>query len=500
VKARPFAAVCVAMALVLLACVAAVGPGGLSGAAASMVINGVQVFGAALALAGFLWTALHSPGGDRRWRWWMVCSSASLTIGMLAWTWGQLVVGTPLPTASLAPLGFIMTAVFLLPAVLAMAAGGHHADSAPTARPRNRALLALDGVILAGALTILVSGTLSERGIRSIAWSVTAVVTVVAHPAAYLVVIVVMIVLVANYPAARRSAMWVLLAAALTQSASGWTVAYLLAHGAPAIPAWTDTGFMAAQLLFALAPWAPRPTASAAAVGSRPTTAAYLHLFVPFIPLAVTWGFVAVATANGVTPSAVNIYLGLGVVSLVSLRQLLTSVDNLQLVQSLNTSRSELAHQASHDSVTGLANSAAFHDRLAATAKPLVLLFIDVDDFKSVNDRFGHAIGDAVLRAIGQRLTDCVRECDMVARLGGDEFGVLVNSPTVEPDELGRRVLSHLNRPYAIAGMEHMVRVSIGMAVSTQPEPAVSGDTLLSQADVAMYAAKRAGKGTLVVA
>lgn len=498
-KARSFTILCAASALTLAGCLYAVQPGVLPHEGASAVDDVLQLSCSLFAVFGYAWTARRSTGNDRRWRRWMVCSSSSLTVGLVAWMYSQVVVGVSLPATTLAPLGFIMTAVFLLPAVLTMARGETSDDEPPSVQ-RNKALLLLDGLILTCSLVILVSITLSEQITRSWAQSGPGFTTVVAHPAIYLVIMLIMVVLARTRPAARQTAMWVLFAAAFTQSASAWVFAYLVANGAESIPPAADAGFMAAPMLFALAPWAPPPARRRGHVrDDRLRTGAYLHLLVPFLPLVVTGVFIGVGTATGISLGPLQIYLGLTVVALVVLRQLLTSADNVRLLHSLEDSRGELKYQATHDPVTGLANRGAFQERLSSASQPLVLLFIDVDDFKSVNDQFGHATGDAVLRAVGERLIGCVRDTDLVARLGGDEFGVLIEVPCAEHDEIGRRVLASLSQPYSIAGVEHTVRVSIGLVARSEIEPGVSGDVLLSQADVAMYAAKRAGKGTLVV-
>ncbi len=489
---------CGSAALVLAVCVYAVYPGVLPHSGAVAVDDVLQLVCSFLAVFGYAWTARRARGNDRRWRGWMLCSAISLTIGLLAWISSQVLAGVALPATTLAPLGFIMTAVFLLPAVLTMARGEPDAEEPPAVQ-RNRALLLLDGLILAGSLAILVSITLSEQIARSWASSGPGFVTVVAHPAVYLVVMLIMVVLARTRPAARQTAMWVLFGAALTQSGSAWLFAYLVANGANAIPPLADAGFMAAPLLYALAPWAPPPRSRAAVSDDRLRTGAYLHLLVPFLPLVVTGVFIGVGTATGIDLGPTEVYLGLAVVALMALRQLLTSADNVRLLRSLVDSRAELEYQATHDPVTGLANRAAFQDRLDRADHPLSLLFIDVDDFKGVNDRYGHATGDAVLRAVGQRLAGCVREGDLVARLGGDEFGVLIDGPTNEPHELGRRVLASLSQPYAIGGTLLGVRVSIGLVTRDELSPETTGDSLLSQADIAMYAAKRAGKGTLVI-
>ncbi|HET9770983.1 MAG TPA: EAL domain-containing protein, partial [Acidimicrobiia bacterium] len=160
----------------------------------------------------------------------------------------------------------------------------------------------------------------------------------------------------------------------------------------------------------------------------------------------------------------------------------------------------ELAHQAFHDSLTGLANQALFRDRVthaltraARRQTRLAVLFVDLDDFKTVNDSLGHTAGDALLMAVAERLRDCLRATDTAARLGGDEFALLVEDLSCDADatELADRVLASLTEPFAIAGREIVVGASVGIAFD---DVGITTGQLLRNADIAMYTAKRGGK------
>jgi diguanylate cyclase (GGDEF)-like protein/PAS domain S-box-containing protein len=166
------------------------------------------------------------------------------------------------------------------------------------------------------------------------------------------------------------------------------------------------------------------------------------------------------------------------------------------------TLEEELKHQAFHDSLTGLANRALFRDRVehalarhARLGEPIAVLFLDLDDFKVVNDSLGHVAGDQLLGDVARRLLGCLRAGDTAARLGGDEFAVLIEG-VPDPKEavrLSERIIGSLDAPFALDGKEIFVRASIGYALSD--EQTLNGDELLRAADVAMYAAKAAGKG-----
>jgi len=158
-----------------------------------------------------------------------------------------------------------------------------------------------------------------------------------------------------------------------------------------------------------------------------------------------------------------------------------------------------LSHQAFHDSLTGLANRALFQDRLrqgasrrARTGGRLAILFVDLDNLKAVNDSFGHAAGDAVLKATATAISGCLRECDSVARLGGDEFGILLEDVAEVSDVLGsaERVRQAIKQPLTVAGQEMVVTACIGVALDA---PGLTTDHQLCNADLANFAAKELG-------
>ncbi|GGQ68306.1 GGDEF domain-containing protein [Couchioplanes azureus] len=159
-----------------------------------------------------------------------------------------------------------------------------------------------------------------------------------------------------------------------------------------------------------------------------------------------------------------------------------------------------LAQQARRDPLTGLANRSVLRDRLAravpAPDDPVAVLYLDLDGFKDINDRYGHEAGDAVLLAIAERLSAAVREQDLVARLGGDEFVLLL--PGVAADEavrLAERLLTEIAWPVPYEGHQLVVGTSIGIAARD-----VAGDeALLRVADAAMYRAKQLGRGRYVL-
>jgi len=160
-----------------------------------------------------------------------------------------------------------------------------------------------------------------------------------------------------------------------------------------------------------------------------------------------------------------------------------------------------LTVQAHHDVLTGLVNRAGFIGRLDAAVDPagpgagsVSVMFIDLDDFKHVNDDLGHAAGDELLRQVAERLRGAARSTDIVSRLGGDEFAILNVSPTGRDVavEIADRILAVFDQPFAIHGS--LIRVGASIGIASQRNSADSGDYLLRAADVAMYAAKGQGK------
>ena len=162
---------------------------------------------------------------------------------------------------------------------------------------------------------------------------------------------------------------------------------------------------------------------------------------------------------------------------------------------------SRITHLALHDELTDLANRTLLQQRFTeALADPhgghtVVVLCLDLDRFKDVNDNFGHAVGDALLRIVAERLTRCVRRSDTVARMGGDEFAVLQTSeePHKEAAQLSERLISEICAPYTIDGHNVSIGASIGIAIS--PEDGSDPDKLLKSADLALYRSKSAGRG-----
>ncbi len=161
----------------------------------------------------------------------------------------------------------------------------------------------------------------------------------------------------------------------------------------------------------------------------------------------------------------------------------------------------QLVHRAFHDGLTGLANRALFTNRVeqallraSRDAQRTAVLFLDLDDFKEINDSLGHAAGDSLLTQGADRLRACLRAGDTAARLGGDEFAVLLEGCHDDGEEamhVAERISNAFARPFVLEDREAFATASVGIAISSGTE---NGDDLLRNADLAMYLAKKRGK------
>src|SRR5581483_5859104 len=161
-----------------------------------------------------------------------------------------------------------------------------------------------------------------------------------------------------------------------------------------------------------------------------------------------------------------------------------------------------ISHMAHHDSLTELPNRLFFQERLEEAFGRLrrydehfAILCLDLDRFKVINDTLGHAVGDALLKSVAERLRMAVRDTDMVARLGGDEFAVIrldPNQPS-NSDNLARRIVDLIGNPHELNGHRIVVSASVGVAVA--PRDGTTSGQLLRNADIALYRAKEVGRG-----
>ena len=161
----------------------------------------------------------------------------------------------------------------------------------------------------------------------------------------------------------------------------------------------------------------------------------------------------------------------------------------------------QLSHQAHHDTLTQLPNRLLFMDRLSQSIaqahrheQMFAVMFLDLDNFKQINDKLGHHVGDRLLDHVAKCLNGCIREGDTVARLGGDEFVLIILDVTnIEDCEtVAKKILSTISGDFELAGKPHQITCSIG--ISLYPLHGEDADTLIIQADTAMYQVKMGGR------
>ena len=295
-----------------------------------------------------------------------------------------------------------------------------------------------------------------------------------------------------------------LLLTAVADSYFLWTAL----HDTESVASLFDLGWIAGYLvIFVAALAAPRRSVTRSARQEHIT--AFARAALPMTVACIAIGVQLWVVAERRTGDRFNTAVVVVTLILVVVRHFMTIWENHTLTSTLRDKigeleqrESELEHQAFHDPLTGLANRRLFADRVdhaldrsRRTGERSAVLFIDLDDFKTVNDSLGHPAGDRLLALVGARLAGCVRAGDTVARLGGDEFGVLLEelAPGEDPNDVAQRMLASLEVPFALDGRPVFARASVGIAVA-EPAGVELGDVLLADADVALYAAKAAGK------
>ena len=212
-------------------------------------------------------------------------------------------------------------------------------------------------------------------------------------------------------------------------------------------------------------------------------------------------------SANALRGDSLGLLVSAASIALLTLTMFTSAIDSRMqgkaatLAASLQTANTELQQLAFRDALTGLPNRLLFDDRVSSAVErstrdgaPLAVLFVDLDGFKPINDSFGHAFGDDVLREMARRLSAQARATDTVARVGGDEFVLLLEgSPdTTGTAQIAQRIIDALSAP--VTG-EHEVRLSCSVGIAMYPSDGPR-DQLMAHADAAMYAAKRAGGST----
>ena len=438
-------------------------------------------------------------------RWWrlllVAVLAAFLTGQILWWSSGAEVDGAPVAPAML--ITYLAFPVFALASmyILVRSTGG-------VLGRRDSPLLYsgvttfLDGLVAATAFLIFVSlGGFGAQSAASLPRSGNPAVQI-AFSLAELVVVVVAVVITLIYHVDRpyrQNYLW-LAAGIVTIASADRLVAYYETLGSQSGQRWAAIGLVLGPLMFAYAMLEPSPQPEGSA--RRDTLGMdWAQLVLPYLGFLGITALFAFHISIGEPFTGFAAVMMLLMVLLIAIRQVVAMRAQYRLTQRLYATQRRLARQVHTDALTGLPNRLLFGRRLSAAMSDgrFVLIFVDLDDFKEVNDRYGHAAGDELLRAVGERLKQCLSDADTVARVGGDEFAILVDGSREEPEVVADRLRVALRVPFSVEGSSVRVRASMGLARPSADEQSQTPDDLLRQADISMYAGKRVGKDTAVV-
>lgn len=443
--------------------------------------------------------ARRNTGASRWWRVLVAAAMFSWLVGEVAWHLsGAGSRGDPAPL--IAVVAYFMPPVLSLAAmvVLARGGGGFRGRGAGSLR-HSRLVATLDGAVAATAFAILafIAGLGAMSGAALPRSQNTAVV--VAYSLLELVVVVVAALMAMAYRRDRPDRVNYLLLAGgvLIIATSDRLVAYLRTVGLDSGDLWGGVGFTLGPLVILFALMQTRPVLAS---GRGQEAMDWLQTFLPYIGFLFIIGLLSFHLLIGAPMPAAVIFAAVVMIGLVTARQVVAMRAQRLLTRQLFEVQARLAHQVHHDALTGLPNRLLFARRLdeAMHDGRFVLIFVDIDDFKEVNDKFGHAAGDDLLCAVGDRLRQCVGPHDTLARIGGDEFAILLQGEEA-PEVVADKLRVALRDPFAIHGSTVKVRASMGLVRPSDDNPAPTSDDLLRQADISMYTGKRLGKNTAVV-
>ncbi len=452
-----------------------------------------QIPGMLAVVAIFAGIRLHRPADPRPW----VALAAGLALTTIGdWTWVLLdrVYGIE-PFPSVADVFYLGGMGMIALAVLWLARGRIPGG--------DRASL-LDALIVAVGVGMLSWVFVMAPIVADETQSFGEIAVALAYPLLDIALLGVLVRLVLQ-PGAQPMSLRLLIGALVAFLASDFPYAVMSLTGGYETGNIVDMGWMVGAVLWGCA--ALHPTMLSIAEPVERSTADQFSAFRLLLLVAASLMGPAVLVYQWVNGEPIDVPViatGCVAIFLLVIMRLGAVVDALRAT--LDERRSlehELERRALHDPLTGLANRTLFHDRLgralARRSGSVAVMFLDLDDFKTVNDAYGHAAGDKVLRAVADALRGAVRAEDTVARLGGDEFAVLLDdSPDrYEAALVAGRLLGAVQVPVHLAGYQHAIGVSIGISLGNGGD--ASAETLMRDADIAMYVAKGQGKGTFTV-
>jgi len=412
-------------------------------------------------------------------------------VGQCVFTWYELVAGVSVPIPSVADLAFILypvlgtAAIWLLPMV----------DRSRTVKVRSL----LDGLVVASSLVFVVWALSLRLLWASGSGDVPSLVVTTAYVVSDMVLLTMVTLLL---PDVERARLRVLVpVAAGTAAFAVADIGYVVVTSSTSYMSGEvfDVGWVLGFLGVAVAAAMAHPVVGRSQART-PRTGADLpswgSILLPYVPVAAAAAVLLWRLGSASPWTGVESGLTGAVILLVLLRQMVALADNRSLLAEVSRQHDQARHDSLHDALTGLANRPLFLDRVGhaldragRTGGRTTVLFCDLDGFKQVNDRHGHATGDVVLVEVGHRLSQQVRTVDCVARLGGDEFAVLLEDPR-DPDSVVARIEGAMTVPVQAGGVAVHVRCSIGVAHARGAGEGT--DQLVSDADHAMYRVKQA--------
>ncbi|KUI48620.1 diguanylate phosphodiesterase [Mycobacterium sp. GA-1199] len=490
----------VLVALLLVVVVNALAPWGYDRAEAGMIA--VQaVLGAVIVVRGFA-VARKVDGPSRWWRVLIAASCSSWLIGeLLWWTGGGSDPGHVAGAREI--VAYLLPAVLIVAAVVVLGRVGVGRTTTPDpVHQYSLVASVLDAVVAAISFSLL-SYLAGYGALAAAAFPRSNNPPIlVTYSLLQLCAVVAGVFFASLYRPGRphRAECLLLTGGVMLLASADRMVAYFRTVGLHNGDLWGGGAFILGLVLVIYALAEPVPQSEAAAqAGDRVMD--WVQLILPFA------GFAGIAMLYGYHVlidrelDAVLVVGAVLMVLLVAARQAFAMRAQHRLTVRLFDAQRLLAHQVHHDALTGLPNRLFFGKELqtAAARGGFVLIFVDLDDFKDVNDRFGHAGGDELLRAVGERLRRCVRNTDTLARIGGDEFAILINSDVAAPEVVAGRIQAALREPFAVHGSSVRIRASMGLVRLESDEDSQTPDDLLRKADHSMYEGKRLGKDIAIV-
>ena len=449
-----------------------------------LLLDFIDVPLSAVAVAAALLAARRAPTVGGRRAWLLIGPSfAAFGLGDVAWAYMETALGGA-PFPSIADLGYLAFYPLLLIGLLVL----------PRERPKTPV-----GTVLDLAIVVVGSGTVVwwlvlEPVAAASSSAPEATLVALAYPVLDLLVLFALAAaLMSRLVGTSRTALVLLAIGIILNVVADLSYARLSLEGAYQAGAWMDSAWSAGWTAMCLAGVIEARKIGAVHRAGAPTVTTRPLSFIPYLAVAGLFGLLLGATATGGSAPTVLVVGATFVTGLVMGRQV---IERRQF-------EAELRDQAYHDPLTGLANRTLFADRIDQALRRSrrgggvpSLLYLDLDDFKTINDSLGHAVGDRVLVEIAGRLAGVIRAVDTAARLGGDEFAILLEETrsVEEAVVVAGRIQAVLRPLIEIDGSAVGTGASIGIV---RPDARASASMeLLRDADIAMYAAKREARGS----